>query len=370
MAERIKNIIILLLTGAFIMSMLVFQVLSPDKKLSDTERRALQSMPKVNAETIKSATFMKDFETYTQDQFPFRDTFRKLKVQAALNLFKQKEVHDLYLYKGYIAKMEYPKNQVMIEHAAERFKNIYEMYLKDTDVQIFSSIVPDKNYFLGSQSGHLAMDYDQFIEGFKGLTDYMKYIDIRDQLSIQDYYYTDTHWRQEALIPVAQVLAEVMHTTVLNKEDYETKAYDKPFYGVYVGQLGLSVAPDTINYLTNQTLEQCVVTSYDTGKPVGKPMSNFEKASGKDAYELFLSGSDALLTIENPNATTNKELVLFRDSFGSSIAPLLVSGYQKVTLVDMRYINSALIGKFIDFKDQDVLFLYSTLVLNNSMSLK
>lgn len=370
MAERIKNIMILLLTGAFIISMLVLQVFSEDKKLSDTERRALQVMPEVNAQAIKTGSFMKDFETYTQDQFPFRDTFRKLKVQAALNLFKQKEVHDLYLYEGYIAKMEYPENTAMIEHAAERFKNIYEMYLKDTNVQIFSSIVPDKNYFLGRESGHLTMDYDQFIEDFKGLTDYMKYIDIRAQLSITDYYYTDTHWRQEALIPVAQALAEAMHTPVLNKEDYETKAYDKPFYGVYAGQLGLPVVADTINYLTNQTLEQCVVTSYDTGKPVVKSMYNFEKASGKDAYELFLSGSDALLTIENPHAATDKELVLFRDSFGSSIAPLLVSGYQKVTLVDMRYINSALIGKFIDFKDQDVLFLYSTLVLNNSMSLK
>ena len=370
MAERIKNIIILLLTGTFIMAMLVFQVFSEDKKLSDTERRALQSMPEINAETIESGSFMKDFETYTQDQFPFRDMFRRIKVQSALKLFRQKEVHDLYLQDGYIAKMEYPENKAMIEHAAERFKNIYDMYLKDTDVQIFSSIVPDKNYFLASQSGHLSMDYDQFIEDFKALTDYMNYIDIRAQLSIADYYYTDTHWRQEALLPVAQVLGEAMHITVLKQEDYEMKTYDKPFYGVYAGQLGRPVVPDTINYLTNQMLEQCVVTSYDTGRPVVKPMYNFEKASGKDAYELFLSGSDALLTIENPNATTHKELVLFRDSFGSSIAPLLVGGYQKITLVDMRYINSELIGKFIDFKDQDVLFLYSTLVLNSSMSLK
>lgn len=370
MAERIKNILILMLTGTFIMTMLVFQILSEDKKISDTERRALQSMPKMNPETIQSGSFMNDFETYTQDQFPFRDTFRRIKVQSALDLFRQKEVHDLYLYKGYITKMEYPENEEMLKHAADRFKNIYDLYLKDTDVQIYSSVVPDKNYFLGGQSGHLTMNYDQFIEDFKALTDYMKYIDIRDQLSISDYYYTDTHWRQEALIPVAQELGQAMHTPVLNEDDYEMRTYDKPFYGVYVGQLGLPVAPDTINYLTNQMLEQCVVTSYDTGKPVVRPMYNFEKASGRDAYELFLSGSDALLTIENPNATTDKELVLFRDSFGSSIAPLLVSGYQKVTLIDIRYINSALIGNFIEFKDQDVLFLYSTLVLNNSMSLK
>ena len=85
---------------------------------------------------------------------------------------------------------------------------------------------------------------------------------------------------------------------------------------------------------------------------------------------MFLSGSLSLITIENPNATTDKELVIFRDSFGSSIAPLLVEGYAKVTLVDIRYIASDLVGRFVDFENQDVLFLYSTLVLNNSVTLK
>ena len=85
---------------------------------------------------------------------------------------------------------------------------------------------------------------------------------------------------------------------------------------------------------------------------------------------MFLSGSLSLITIENPNATTDKELVIFRDSFGSSIAPLLVEGYAKVTLVDIRYVASDLVGRFVDFENQDVLFLYSTLVLNNSVTLK
>ena len=38
----------------------------------------------------------------------------------------------------------------------------------------------------------------------------------------------------------------------------------------------------------------------------------------------------------------------------------------KITLVDIRYISPAYLGRFIEFDGQDVLFLYSTLVLNNS----
>jgi len=85
---------------------------------------------------------------------------------------------------------------------------------------------------------------------------------------------------------------------------------------------------------------------------------------------MFTGGSDALITIENQNATTDKHLIMFRDSFGSSIAPLFVDGYAKITLVDIRYISPDMLGRFIDFKNADVLFLYSTLVLNNSMSFK
>ena len=43
-------------------------------------------------------------------------------------------------------------------------------------------------------------------------------------------------------------------------------------------------------------------------------MYDFEKGEGRDPYELFLSGSLSYITIENPSAQTNRELIIFRDS--------------------------------------------------------
>ena len=43
---------------------------------------------------------------------------------------------------------------------------------------------------------------------------------------------------------------------------------------------------------------------------------------------------------------------------------------EKITLIDIRYIRSDILEKFIEFKNQDVLFLYSTTVLNNGIILK
>ena len=96
-----------------------------------------------------------------------------------------------------------------------------------------------------------------------------------------------------------------------------------------------------------------------------------EKTTGNDMYEIFLGGSKSLISIENPNAKTDRELVMFRDSFGSSIAPLLAEDYAKITLVDIRYLPSQLLGRYLTFDgSEDVLFLYSVMVLQNSLTMK
>ena len=149
---------------------------------------------------------------------------------------------------------------------------------------------------------------------------------------------------------------------------YTEWTLDRPYYGVYYGYAALPMEPDRLTYLTSGLLDACTVYNYETGKT--GPIYDLAKGAGKDPYELFLSGSVSLLTIENPNADTDRELVIFRDSFGSSLAPLLVPGYAKVTLADIRYLPSSQMGKYLTFTDQDVLFLYSAPVLNNSETLK
>ena len=72
---------------------------------------------------------------------------------------------------------------------------------------------------------------------------------------------------------------------------------------------------------------------------------------------MFLSGPAAVLTVDNPNAQTQRELIVFRDSFGSSLVPLLVPGYSKVTLLDIRYVATEFLPQVVEFGDQDVLFL-------------
>ncbi|MDR0783590.1 MAG: hypothetical protein LBE83_07530, partial [Propionibacteriaceae bacterium] len=100
------------------------------------------------------------------------------------------------------------------------------------------------------------------------------------------------------------------------------------------------------------------------------PIYDLAAFTGNDAYDIFLSGAQALITLVNPAATSDRELFLFRDSFTSSLAPLLLPAYHKVTLIDLRYIHAKLIAQYVEFPpDSDVLFLYSSQIVNQSGTL-
>ena len=126
--------------------------------------------------------------------------------------------------------------------------------------------------------------------------------------------------------------------------------------------------PETMYLLESDLLDGCAVYDYESGKTGS--VYDMTKLDSRDLYDVFLSGSRSLLTVENPAAETDRELIVFRDSFGSAMVPLLVQGYARVTLVDVRYIQIDLLDRFVEFQGQDVLFLYSTLVLNNSETIK
>lgn len=375
MTTKIKNIVVACAVAVLFFGLSFACLVKPADATSDSERRELEQFPELSVSTLLNGEFMSKFEDYTLDQFPLRDRFRTLKSIFSFYVMGQKDNNNIYIEDGFAAQIEYPMNEDSLNYAAKKFEEIYNRYIRGKNAKAYFTVVPDKSYFLAAENGYLSMDYDDFMEKMASKTDFMEFIDIRSLLAIEDYYKTDTHWRQEKILDVAREIAAKMGVTLT--AEYEEKLLDNPFYGVYYGQSALPLPAEEMRYLTNDILENCIVFDHTSGKEMS--VYDMEKAFGKDPYEMFLGGSLSLITIDNPNATTDKELIIFRDSFGSSIAPLLVEGYAKVTIVDVRYILSNILGnltdvrtgkKVLDFKNADVLFLYSTLVLNNSSTIK
>mgnify|MGYP000351692272 CR=1 FL=1 len=90
-----------------------------------------------------------------------------------------------------------------------------------------------------------------------------------------------------------------------------------------------------------------------------------------DSYDIFLAGATPVLKITN-NKVADKKLIVFRDSYGSSIIPFLAENYHEVIVLDLRYVKFANLQNLdIDLTNpDDILFIYSVNIINNSFSLK
>lgn len=366
MSSKRRNKWIVVLMSIVLLGGSLLGLLMKDKEFSSDERRLLKQFPNMTVSSILSGKFMSEFEDYALDQFPMRESCRYLKSMVATHVFHHLDQRGIYASQGHLSKMEYPMNPQSIEKGAATFQKIYDRFLKDTDTHVYFSIIFDKNYYLAENSSVLAMNYEAFRQQMLEKTSFMTYIDIQAKLSLDDFYKSDLHWRQEKIVDVAEKLASTMGTDVT--ASYVLETLDTSFEGVYSSQSSLPHDKDQLSYLSLDEFEDCIVIDHQNNQRIS--VYDLEKATGRDPYEMFLSGSLSLITIENPNANTEKELILFRDSFSSSLAPLLIPGYAKITMVDIRYIQSDLLASWIDFDNQDVLFLYSTLVLNHGELLK
>lgn len=359
----------LFVVAAVWLSLSVWCYVKPADKFSLSERRVLAQFPQASLDKIENGSFMTEFESYTLDQFPARDQFRTLKSVSSLYVFGKRDNNGIYIANGYASKLEYPLNEKSVVNAADKITKLYDRYMKGTNSKVYISIVPDKNYFLAKPNGYLSMDYERIFSLIKENTPYAQYIDITDTLDIDDYYRTDTHWRQENIIGAADRITEAMGSSRLT--GYYTKETGTRFYGVYSGQSALPLESESINYITSDMIAECrVLADNITEQKEYYGMYDMDKLSGRDPYEMYLSGAVPVVYIYNPNAEEEKELIVFRDSFGSSLIPLLSQGYSKITVFDTRYMQPDFVGEFAEFENADVLFVYSTLLINQSAAMR
>lgn len=328
---------------------------APGKDISDTERRKLARFPAVKVQTVLQGSYMSDFESAAQDQFPGREWFRTAKALFDRYGLGKPDSNGVAIEDHQAVKLEYPLNRSAVDANLSKLTALSRQYLEGAD-RVVSCVVPDKACYL--RGSYPTMDYDAFFAAVEK-AQLGDFADIRRLLDYGSYYATDLHWNQREILPVAEAICTALGVPA--PQDLHEKTLGQ-FYGVYKGQSALPMGMDTMTVLTSDLIENCTVTAF--GSKEETAVYDLPKFAGRDPYDVFLSGANGLMTIENPAGKPGKHLVVFRDSFGSSLVPLLLQGYETVELVDIRYLPASQLGKLLDFEGKDVLFLYSTTVLN------
>ena len=353
-----KNKILIVLFCLYVFGFGFYSLIDTDKEISLTERRKLDTFPKVEL----TNEYADKLDSYLVDQFPLREEYRSIKANYNYYVLNMLVNNNIYIKDNYIFKSEYPTNISSIENLKKHLNKTKSKFGKKNNVYML--LVPDKNYYLESEE-FLNIEYDYIYDEIKDV-DEINFIDIRNLMNVNDYYETDTHWKQENLGKVVNALVTNMGYEY-KMVDYEVNEYEK-FYGVYYGESAIKRNPEVLKYLINEEINKVKVEHLESGK--SNKVYNTDKLIGMDSYDVYLDGATAYIEITNDNTKSKKELIIFRDSFGSSLAPLLIPYYKKITIIDNRYINSDYYLQKVDFKKQDVLFVYSTLIANNSFTLK
>lgn len=356
-AKDIINSVVFIIIIFFLA--LIF-VIKDDSEISYSERRKLAQCPKFTLSSVLSGEFSTDLEDYMTDQFAFRDTFRLVNYYFRHDIMNQSDVNGLYVYDNVVYKSIYPLDKKQIGMARVKISEVQSEYLSE-DNNVYVSVIPDKAYYSGNENS-LNISHDELVEcllsGLSGVT----YIDIKDTLNKDSYYITDIHWRQEKLFECADKLITAMTGDVKAKSQFETKEYDS-FVGGYSAQIG-TCETEVLKYLVFDTFENVKV--YDMSENKELSVYNEDALGALDSYDIFLYGAKPLIKIVNHNSQDNQRLIIFRDSFASSITPLLIDSYSEIILVDLRYIQTSLLSEYVNFDNCDVLFLYSDSVVNGA----
>lgn len=216
--------------------------------------------------------------------------------------------------------------------------------------------------------GYLKLNHNKIVEIMnENIDKNMTYIEIADCFNLNSYYKTDLHIKQEEYEKAVMKISKEMTGKKIDFSKY-SKEKITDFYGIYYGQSMIDIGKDEIYCLKDENTENSIVYNFENNKET--KVYDLDKLKSRDLYDVFLSGPVSILEIRNENVTEEKELIVFRDSFASSLAPLLLQNYSKITLIDIRYVLSDMLEEFVEFKNQDVLFLYNDLILNNSTMLK
>ena len=359
---------------AFIGVFLAANAITPDRTFSEMENRNLEQRPEVDLGTPEklfkdgnffNGQFMRDFETYTTDQFVGRDTWIALK-SSTERLLGKKENNDVYFADNdtLITRFDQPDAQRVTDNL-----NYVNNFVENVDIPVIFSLIPTQACIWADRLPEGAPNASQtnLLTQAQGAVTGATWADLYSPLmehKDEDIFYrTDHHWTSLGAYYGYAGLASALGYEPVPLGDYEETVRSTQFYGTVFSSSGVRwVKPDTITTYVPEDGITVVSHTYDNqGNPVEEPRELYVESflSVKDKYSMFLGGNQSLGVVKNENNPDGPKLMIIRDSYADSLVPFLTAHYSEIHLLDPRYYHLS----FADYAEQNgidqALVLYS-----------
>lgn len=366
MSKKITKSLTVIVFVILIFGISIVNLIKKDKAFSESENRYLEQMPTFSMNTLLDGSFIKAFEDYTTDQFLWRDGFIGVKTTTEFGMGK-KDTNGVYFADdGYlIAKHDdFDETQIAknIKFLSE-FTSKTQSILGEKNVSVM--IVPTASEVLTDKLPPLANDFDQTgliteITDNLGTVAVPNILKTLTQCSHEDIYYkTDHHWTTLGAFYSYRAWCDAVGIAGHTIDDYTKILVTDEFYGtVYSKARLINTKPDSI-YRFDPVFDASYSVEYNMGERTTDTLYSDEFLEKRDKYSYFLGGNNPIVKITSNNKN-GKKLVLIKDSFGHSIAPLLANDFEEVHMLDLRYINISVQDYIKQNGITDALVLYNT----------
>ncbi|MBU3143737.1 DHHW family protein [Clostridium sp. CF012] len=347
----------------FIFSVMILNIIVPDKGFSEQENRKLKSKPKFSVDNLLYNKFTSKYEKYMADQFILRNFWINVKSSAEI-ISGKKENNEVYLGddKYLIAKFKRPDK----DNLEEKLKAINTFSSGNKELSKYIMLVPNKIKVLQDKLPEFAPVDNQleYINKFySGLDKSIKTINVFDTLNKNKdkyiYYKTDHHWTSEGAYYAYLEFCKSSGITPKEASSYNIKKVNNEFYGTLYSRAGVkNIDSDAINVYLPKNPED-VLINYLEEKKKSASLYNSSSLNTKDKYSTFLGGNHPIIKISTMSNSAKKLLVI-KDSYANCFIPFLTSNFRDIVVVDLRYYSDDVNTLIKDYNITDVLMLYNT----------
>ncbi len=335
----------------------IMNVLQPSKESSELERRPLQQFPDFSFEAVKSGKFQEELSVYLSDQFVGRDFFRGIKTDVQINLFRREWHNDVFIKDGNLYDQF---DKIDYDTIDTHIKNI-NRFISTLDNDVYLTLVPSKAHGVELPN----IDQEMLAKYISVNVD-AEYLDLFDYDWDGAFLISDPHWRQEAVIDIYHNYLQEHLIKDKVVYDYVKNSLEEEYYGTLYSSLGTGNYNDILTYYTNEVISDLEVCILSNNTCYQGPY--LDVADGESLYDIYLGGNEPIVVINN-EAVEDRELVIFADSFGNAMAPIIAQDYSKVTVIDLRLVRLEFLDQFVEIGDADILYLYNVKSVNDDYRL-
>ena len=340
-------------------------LLVPQREFSENENRYLQTLPVLNAEELLSGKFSQSFEKYTADQFLARDGWIGMKTIAELGMLKKDNQRVYFGKDGVLFDAgEAIEDKQLTENTEAVAAFARALREREPSLNASTLLVPTASAILTEQLPAFAPTPDQqaalkkaasLLAGDAPLCDMTELL--RDNLDTPLYYRTDHHWTTQAAYLVYADWAKAAGPSPLPAAAFTTETVSDSFYGTLYSKANLpTLKPDSVTaYIPVRPVE--VRVDYGEGT-ASDSLYREEFLTQKDKYSYFLGGNHAKVEIET-GTKNGRTLLLLQDSYAHCFVPFLVFHYERILVLDPRYVKDDIFAYAVENHVTDLLTLYN-----------